>query len=238
MQDLSKRIARSFIIDLVLLAVLLLVAFFVQSCEADTASGRETSEPAGCDAYEKCIAITFDDGPHGRDTERLLDELKKRDIKASFFLIGENIEQSDLNRSLVGRIYNEGHLIGNHTYSHINIRTIGKNAALEEINKTNSIIQDITGAGVTYIRPPYGAYEENFFDCISMTPVLWTIDPDDWDTKDVSLVVKRVVSNATDRGIILLHDCYDTSVAAAVEIIDQLMAQGYHFVTVDQIILE
>ncbi len=238
MQDISRRIARSFIIDLVLLAVTLLAAFFVQSCGGDTASGKEVSESAGCDVYEKCIAITFDDGPHGKDTERLLDELKKRDIKASFFLIGENIEQSDLNRSLVERMYNEGHLIGNHTYTHINIKTIGRNAALQEINKTNSIIQDITGMNVTYIRPPYGAYEENFFDCISMTPVLWTIDPDDWDTKDVSLVVKRVVSNATDRGIILLHDCYDTSVAAAVEIIDQLMAQGYHFVTVDQIILE
>ncbi len=238
MQDISRRIARSFIIDLALLAVILLAAFFVQSCGGDTASGKEVSESAGCDVYEKCIAITFDDGPHGKDTERLLDELKKRDIKASFFLIGENIEQSDLNRSLVERMYNEGHLIGNHTYTHINIKTIGRNAALQEINKTNSIIQDITGMNVNYIRPPYGAYEDSFLDCISMTPVLWTIDPDDWDTKDVSLVVKRVVGNATDRGIILLHDCYDTSVAAAVEIIDQLMAQGYHFVTVDQIILE
>jgi peptidoglycan/xylan/chitin deacetylase (PgdA/CDA1 family) len=71
-----------------------------------------------------------------------------------------------------------------------------------------------------------------------MTPVLWTIDPDDWDTENVSLIVKRVVENAANRGIILLHDCYDTSVTAAVEIIDQLSKQGYHFVTVDQILLE
>ena len=134
MQDLSGKIVRSFIVDLVLLAVLLLAAFFVQSCGKDKTSVREVSESAGCDVYEKCIAITFDDGPHGKDTERLLDELKKRNVRATFFLIGENIEQSDLNRSLVDRMHNEGHLIGNHTYTHINIKTIGRNAALQDIN--------------------------------------------------------------------------------------------------------
>ena len=238
MQDISRRIARSCIIDLMLLVVVLLVAFFVQSCGDEVASGGDEAESAACDAYEKCIALTFDDGPHGKDTERLLDELKKRDIKATFFLIGENIEQSDTNRALVKRMHDEGHLICNHTYSHVNIKTISRNAALDEISRTNEVIKGITGENVIYIRPPYGAYDDTFLDCIPMTPVLWTIDPDDWDTSDVSLVVKRVVGNATDRGIILLHDCYDTSVAAAVEIIDQLRAQGYHFVTVDQIILE
>jgi peptidoglycan/xylan/chitin deacetylase (PgdA/CDA1 family) len=234
---MKKRIILNFIIDLVLLAVVLSAAFFVESCGGNSAEGSETGV-AVSDSYEKCIAITFDDGPHGKDTERLLDELQKRNIKASFFLIGENIEQSEKNQSLVKRMYDEGHLIGNHTYSHINIKTIGKSAAIEEINRTNELIAEITGGSVTYIRPPYGLFEEDFLDCISMTPVLWTIDPDDWDTENVSLIVKRVVENAANRGIILLHDCYDTSVTAAVEIIDQLSKQGYHFVTVDQILLE
>jgi peptidoglycan/xylan/chitin deacetylase (PgdA/CDA1 family) len=234
---MKKRIILNCIIDLVLLAVVLSAAFFVESCDMRSAEGSETGA-AVSDSYEKCIAITFDDGPHGKDTERLLDELLKRNVKASFFLIGENIEQSEKNQSLVKRMYDEGHLIGNHTYSHINIKTIGKSAAIEEINRTNELITEITGESVTYIRPPYGLFEDDFLDCISMTPVLWTIDPDDWDTENVSLIVKRVVENAANRGIILLHDCYDTSVTAAVEIIDQLSKQGYHFVTVDQILLE
>ena len=91
MKYVSRRLLIGIIIDLVLLAVILLVAFFVQAEEIE--SGCEQGSTGDC--YEKCIAITFDDGPHGKDTERLLDELKKRDIKATFFLIGENIEQSD-----------------------------------------------------------------------------------------------------------------------------------------------
>ena len=164
--------------------------------------------------------------------------MKKRDIKATFFLIGENIEQSDNNKELVKRMHEEGHLIGNHTYSHINIKSVGCDKALSEVSRTNEIIQDITGEKVVYIRPPYGLYDEKFLDNISMVPVLWTIDPDDWDTSNVSRIVKNVVDNASNRGIILLHDCYDSSVTAAVEIIDQLTKRGYHFVTADQIILD
>ena len=234
MQYVSRRLLIGIIIDLVLLAVILLVAFFVQAEEIE--SGCEQGSTGDC--YEKCIAITFDDGPHGKDTERLLDELKKRDIKATFFLIGENIEQSDNNKELVKRMHEEGHLIGNHTYSHINIKSVGCDKALSEVSRTNEIIQDITGEKVVYIRPPYGLYDEKFLDNISMVPVLWTIDPDDWDTSNVSRIVKNVVDNASNRGIILLHDCYDSSVTAAVEIIDQLTKRGYHFVTADQIILD
>jgi peptidoglycan/xylan/chitin deacetylase (PgdA/CDA1 family) len=232
------RLKKKMIIYFVLLAVVLSAAFLAQSCEL-YATGQENDSSVNVnDAYEKCIAITFDDGPHGKDTELLLDELKKRNVRATFFLIGENIEQSEKNRELVKRMYDEGHLIGNHTYSHINIETTGMNSALAEIERTNAIISGITGSTVTYIRPPYGLYDDSLLDRISMTPVLWTIDPDDWDTADVSLIVKRVVNSAANRGIILLHDCYDTSVAAAVEIIDRLSARGYHFVTVDEILLE
>lgn len=234
MKYVYRRLLIGIIIDLVLLAVILLVAFFVQAEEIE--SGCEQGSTGDC--YEKCIAITFDDGPHGKDTERLLDELKKRDIKATFFLIGENIEQSDNNKELVKRMHEEGHLIGNHTYSHINIKSVGRDKALSEVSRTNEIIQDITGEKVVYIRPPYGLYDEKFLDNISMVPVLWTIDPDDWDTSNVSRIVKNVVDNASNRGIILLHDCYDSSVTAAVEIIDQLTKRGYHFVTADQIILD
>lgn len=236
MQNMLRKVLKNLLVDVVLLTVILSVAFFAESCER--ADAQENDMDVSNNVYEKCIAITFDDGPHGKDTEKLLDELKQLNVKASFFLIGENIEQSEMNRELVKRMYEEGHLIGNHTYSHVDIKKTGKRKVLSEIYKTNDIIEDITGGSVAYIRPPYGSYEESFLDCISMTPVLWTIDPDDWDTTNVSLVVERVVKNASDRGIILLHDCYESSVAAAVEIIERLQKEGYHFVTVDQVMLE
>ena len=103
---------------------------------------------------------------------------------------------------------------------------------------TNDIISDITSCCPIYIRPPYGSYSDKLLAKINMTPVLWTIDPKDWDTTNVSSIVNTVVKNAGCGDIILLHDIYDSSVTAALEIIDELQARGFVFVTIDQIILE
>lgn len=98
------------------------------------------------------IAITFDDGPSGRYTGRLLDGLKERNVKASFFLIGENAEENPV---LVERIYKEGHLIGNHTYSHVQMTHLSEEAAVREIEKTDQVISAITGEHVAYMRPSF-----------------------------------------------------------------------------------
>lgn len=184
--------------------------------------------------YEQMVAITFDDGP-GPYTEALLDGLKKRGVHASFFLIGESISGRE---DTVLRMYKEGHVIGNHTFSHIGLTTVSTQAALKEITDTNCVIRQITGEDVRFIRPPYGMWDEKFLYMVDLTPVMWSVDPDDWMTDSVATVVKRVVDNVKDGDIILLHDIYPSSVQAALEIIDILSARGYGFVTVEDLLID
>lgn len=185
--------------------------------------------------YEKVVALTFDDGPGYKTTMQLLDGLKERDVLVTFFLVGEKIEQR---KEVVERMKEDGHLIGNHTYSHIQLDNVNPDCALEEVKKTNQLIQSITGDVPGFIRPPYGAWNENLEKQIAMTPVLWTVDPFDWNVKDVNQIVKNVVSEVKSGDIILMHDIYETSVVAALEIVDQLQDQGYLFVTVDELLIE
>lgn len=185
--------------------------------------------------YENVVAITFDDGPRKKVTEELLDGLKERNVKATFFVVGSNAEK---NKDLIERMYNEGHLIGNHTYTHIQLSTVNDEKAIQEIATTNNLIWSITGYTPKYIRPPFGEYNERVQMEVDMTPVLWSIDPNDWNTTNVGAVVNKVVSSVKNGDIILMHDIYPSSVEAALEIIDRLKAKGYVFVTVDQILLD
>lgn len=189
----------------------------------------------GNDCYENRIAITFDDGPRKSTTSALLDGLKERNVKATFFMMGENVAK---NEELVKRAFDEGHLIGNHTYTHVQLCSLSTDKAYDEIVKTNEEIKKVTGVCPKYIRPPYGSYSNKLLMKINMIPVLWTVDPKDWNTTDSAQIVKSVVENVHCGDIILLHDIYPSSVAAALEIIDQLKAKGFVFVTVDQIILD
>lgn len=212
---------------------LLLLFFGILSCSGK--KSRQTAAVSVNDCYENRIAITFDDGPGKNTTEKLLDGLKERGVTATFFLVGEKIEE---NKELVERMYKEGHLIGNHTFSHVQLsKTDGRQAA-EEIIKTNMLIEEITGEPVQYVRPPYGSYSNKLLMQINMTPVLWSVDPEDWKREDVRGIVKDVAENVKCGDIILMHDIYDTSVTAALEIIDELKSKGYIFVTVDQLLLD
>lgn len=185
--------------------------------------------------YEKTVALTFDDGPHSRYTKELLDGLRERGVKATFFVVGENIEG---NEDVIKQMYDDGHVIGNHTYSHVELTKLSKEAALLEIEKTNSLIEEITGEPVKYIRPPCGAWSETMLYEVDMTPVFWNVDPKDWCTYQVSAVVNRIMDDVEDGDIILFHDIFDSSVAAALEVVDRLLSMGYVFVTVDGIIIE
>ncbi len=186
-------------------------------------------------AEKKKIALTFDDGPCAGCTNQLLDGLKKRNVKATFFLIGKNAEN---NPKLVRRIYEEGHLIGNHTYSHVEITKVSDEEAIQELQKTDQIIWKITGEHVQYMRPPFGAWQKELESRLEVLPVLWTVDPLDWTTENVEEIVNKVVTETKENDIILLHDCYKSSVEAALRIIDDLQKEGYEFVTVDQLLLD
>lgn len=183
----------------------------------------------------KRIAITFDDGPEGNYTKQLLDGLKERGVKATFFVLGKSIVG---NEDLILRMYEEGHLIGNHTYNHVELDKETDENGVKEIEKTNEIIKQITGYEPEFIRPPFGAWRKEQMNQADMFPVMWTIDPLDWKYQNTEYVVNHILNNVKDGDIILLHDIFETSVEAALIVIDRLQEQGYEFVTVDELMLD
>ena len=183
----------------------------------------------------KKIALTFDDGPHPYYTEELLDGLKERGVVATFFVTGEH---ASLHPDVIKRMQEEGHLIGNHTYSHIQLTKKNRENFKEELVRTNEVLEEITGVEVEYVRPPYGSWDKSFEAELNMIPVLWTIDPLDWCSSNVRCITDRVVEKAGENEIILMHDYYDTSVTAALRVVDELLEEGYTFVTVEEILFE
>ena len=183
----------------------------------------------------KKIALTFDDGPHPYYTEELLDWLKERGVVVTFFVTGEH---ASLHPDVIKRMQEEGHLIGNHTYSHMQLTKKNREKFKEELVRTNEVLQEITGVEVEYVRPPYGSWDKGFEEELNMIPVLWTIDPLDWCSSNVGCITDRVVKKAGENEIILMHDYYDTSVTAALKVVDELLKEGYVFVTVEEILFE
>jgi peptidoglycan/xylan/chitin deacetylase (PgdA/CDA1 family) len=180
------------------------------------------------------IALTFDDGPHPIYTPKLLEGLKERDVKATFFVTGANAE---LYPELIERMQEDGHIIGNHTYHHVSLSAIGEELFIQELKETNRVLEGILGAEVEYVRPPFGDWKKTIEQEINLFPVMWDVDPLDWCTGNSSLIVKRVLGDVRENAIILMHDEYDASIEATFDIIDTLQTQGYEFVTVDQILL-
>ena len=196
---------------------------------------QEAVETGQIRAEKPRIAITFDDGPSAKYTPQLLDGLKERNVKASFFVIGKMAEE---NPKLIQREKEEGHLIGNHTYNHVDISKISDEDAVSEIQKTNQVIEKVTKDNVEYLRAPFGGWKKNLVGRMNVFPVAWSVDPLDWTTENADEIVNKVVTEVKENDIILLHDCYQSSVDAALRIIDILRKEGYEFVTVDKLILE
>lgn len=180
------------------------------------------------------VALTFDDGPSPKYTPLLLDGLKERNVRATFFLLGKNVKE---NQELVQRMQAEGHLLGNHTYNHVQLNKIPETTARQEILKTNNEIYEATGKYPEYMRPPYGAWKKNMELCVEMLPVFWDIDTLDWKSQNVDAILKAAGEEPEDGSIILMHDEYQTSVEAALLLIDRLKEKGYEFVTVDELIV-
>ncbi|CCZ27931.1 polysaccharide deacetylase [Firmicutes bacterium CAG:194] len=187
------------------------------------------------DTVPKRVALTFDDGPYPNLTRQLLDGLRERGVKASFFVVGENAKAYP---DVIEMMYEDGHLIGNHTYHHVQLTEVGEEKFKEEIRMTNAVLSEITGETPAFIRPPYGSWNKKYEEELNLFPVLWTVDPLDWCCNSSQCVYQRVVTTVKENDIILLHDCYETSVTAALSIVDSLQAQGYEFVTVDELLLE
>lgn len=184
---------------------------------------------------KKKIALTFDDGPHPQYTPEMLAALKERGVKATFFLLGQEVEKYP---EIVKQIQEEGHLVGNHSYRHEQLSKLSMEQACNQVERTNKLICDITGVYPSYLRPPFGDWHEKL-DCeMNMVEVLWDIDTLDWSSQNHGAIVKKVLKNIQENDIILMHDGYETSVTAAMEIIDTLQKEGYEFVTVDELLFD
>lgn len=183
----------------------------------------------------KKIALTFDDGPHPYYTEQLLDGLKERNVKATFFVTGEHAK---LHPDIIKRIHEEGHLIGNHTYNHIQLNSGNREEFKNQLIQTSDVIEEIIGEEVEYVRPPYGTWDKTLEKELNMFPVLWTIDPRDWCSDNVACITRNIVDKAEENDIILMHDYYESTVTAALAVVDELQKEGYVFVTVEEILFD
>ncbi len=191
-----------------------------------------TVVPVQASTGGKLIALTFDDGP-GPYTERLLDGLKERGVKVTFFLVGNRINRY---AKTVARAYQEGHQIANHSYDHSNLVNLSNAGIQSQIRRTNALLDPICGAGSDYlVRAPYGSTNARVRAAVGAPLVFWSVDPLDWRDRNAATVKSRVINGARDGAIILLHDIHSTSVTGALAAIDVLLGQGYEFVTVREL---
>lgn len=195
------------------------------------------------DSYSKVatsmpfIALTFDDGPHPANTPRLLDILKQRNVKATFYVVATNAKRYP---EIMRRIIAEGHEIGNHTVTHGNLSKMSDAQVRQELTASHQAIVAATGVAPKTMRPPYGAITSAQKTWIrrefGYPAILWSVDPEDWKKPGPSVVTSRLVSGAAPGGILLVHDIHAPSIDAMPSTLDQLLGKGFQFVTVTQLI--
>ncbi len=181
----------------------------------------------------KYVALTFDDGPSGRFTRRLLTGLEERQVRATFLLCGYRLK---IYPELAAQIHEAGHEIGLHGYSHKDMAKLSRKELLQEIRDTQALLPD--GCEAVFLRPPGGSSTpllEQVAAQEDLALLLWSVDPRDWAVHDAAAVEAAVVSQVRNGDIILLHDLSDSSVDAALSIIDRLHEDGFQFITVSQL---
>jgi len=192
------------------------------------------SSVAGVGPY---LAMTFDDGPHPSHTPRLLNLLKERNIKATFFVVGPNAKAHP---QILKRMVAEGHEIANHTWTHCDITKVSTDTLRRELDTTRDAIVAATGVPPRTFRPPYGASSSTLKTLIKTEygypTIFWSVDPEDWKRPGVSVVADRLVSGARNGGILLAHDIHQPTIDAMPSALDRLLAKGFKFVTVTQLI--
>lgn len=180
-----------------------------------------------------CVALTFDDGPSGRFTRRLLEGLEERQVQATFLLCGYRLEYYG---ELAEKIQEAGHEIGLHGYSHENMSKMSRKELICEIEKTRALLPE--GCQPVFLRPPGGeatALVERVAKEQGLALLHWSVDPRDWAVHDAAAVEAAVISQVEDGDVILLHDLSDSSVDAALSIVDTLQKDGFRFLTVSQL---
>ncbi|MCT4557991.1 MAG: polysaccharide deacetylase family protein [Pelagimonas sp.] len=181
------------------------------------------------------VAMTFDDGPHPTLTPALLDMLKARGLRATFYLIGNRVVTWP---DIVRRIADEGHEIGNHSWSHPNLAKHSNRSVLDQIDRTSDAIFKLTGRPPVTFRPPYGSFSKRqrlmLYKERNLPTILWSVDPQDWRRPGSKTVASRILKGARSGSIILGHDIQKGTVRAMPSTFDGLTNRGMKFGTVSQ----
>jgi len=189
--------------------------------------------PARAAGGDRYVALTFDDGPSGRYTEKLLDGLALRGAKCTFLLCGYRIEQYP---EITQRIYAEGHEIGFHGFSHDSMRNMSRRNIGQELIDSQALLPE--DCEPVFFRPPGGFVTDGVRQVAQarqLALLSWSVDPKDWATDSVQRIEQVVLKQVKDGDIVLLHDMSMSSVQAALDIVDALQKQGYRFVTVSEL---
>lgn len=221
------------LLSFIIIAVFMLNVGCIE-CVAEANIYRSIPQASGM------IALTFDDGPHPRYTRQILDILKKEEIKATFFVIGENIGYYD--EGIVADIISEGHELGNHTFNHEHTKNMTAEDFYDDVRSCHKLIKDKYGYDMKIFRPPEGYIDDkvkNIACELDYSIIIWSIDTKDWEHVGSDLIVGNVEKNASDGDIILMHDYVskpNTTIGALERVIKNLKEQGYRFVTVSELI--
>ena len=189
--------------------------------------------PARAAEEPKYVALTFDDGPSGKYTRTLLDGLSEREVKATFLLCGYRMKDYP---DITQRIFREGHEIGYHGYSHKNMLDMSRRTIAAEILDSQALLPE--DCEPVFLRPPGGCCSDGVrqvAEARQLAILGWSVDPRDWATRDAIAIERSVTRNVKDGDVILLHDMTNSSVQAALDIIDELRQQGFRFVTVSEL---
>ena len=182
---------------------------------------------------QKVVALTFDDGPNPATTNQALDTLSKYGIKATFFVLGKNVSG---NEEILKRMKADGHVIGNHSWSHPVLSKLSLDEAKKQITDTEDAITKVLGSSSKLMRPPYGAITDDIRNSLDLNFIMWDVDSLDWKSKNEAAILTEIQRQARNGSIILMHDIHAETVNALPKIIDYLKEQGYHFVTVPEML--
>ena len=178
------------------------------------------------------VALTFDDGPSPRCTPQLLDGLQERGAHATFFVVGCQVVKDP---DIVERMAAEGHQVGNHSYDHGELDKLTPEQAAADMEKNEALLRQLLGEGSYWVRPPYGLLSEEEQRMLTVPVINWSVDTEDWKSKDAGKILDIIYRQIDDGDIVLLHDRYLNSVEAALQAIDHLQQQNYRFVTVEEL---
>ena len=206
-------------------------------------SSMPTVPPAGAkisysqvNITQPVLAMTFDDGPHPSLTPKLLDILKERNIKCTFFVIGKNAKMYP---KIIQRMIAEGHEVANHTWTHCSLTSRSDAQIRSELQQSEDALVAAANYRPHLIRPPYGAIntriKQFMFSEFGYSTIMWSVDPQDWRRPGVSVVTNRLVNGARPGSIMLAHAIHPPTIQAMPSMFDQLLAKGYQFVTVSQL---